>query len=97
MPDGSIRRLTGDEKLSLAAALKRSITSNRFPLSPQVRCSRRFSRDYSDRNRRVATTSRPTIARAQALRRDKFRQVGSIAHPRSVRRRTFRPRREADR
>jgi len=37
MADDSLLHLTDDEKTALAAALKRSIDDDRYPLSPRVR------------------------------------------------------------
>jgi hypothetical protein len=37
MADNSLLPLSGDEKLALVAALKRSIDEDRYPLSPRVR------------------------------------------------------------
>ena len=36
MADDSLLPLSGDEKLTLVAALKRSIAEDRYPLSPRV-------------------------------------------------------------
>ena len=36
MADNSLLPLSGDEKLTLVAALKRSIAEDRYPLSPRV-------------------------------------------------------------